>query len=471
MPDDALMPDNVKVDQFDQAIDAILAGAPPAADPELAALVQIAASLRDLPDEGFQKRLKSDLRRRATMSASGVAPVREGFRAITPYIAVPNAPELIDFLKRAFGAEELIAQATPGGGFHAEVRIGNSILMIGGGEAARGHERIGAFHVFVPDCDATYRRAIEAGGASMGEPADRPYGERSGFVKDFAGNYWYIATRFPSNAAPEGVGSVLPYAHPAKALPFIDFLKRAFGAQEMGVYQHEGRVMHAAVRIGDAVLEMGESPDFLPSGFYMYVEDCDTVYRSAIEAGATSLWPPTDQPYGDRTSGPADPFGFQWFPATHIQDVTAKPAVIRAVTPFIVVPNAPELIDFLKGTFGAKEISRHSHGSDGFVAAVKIGDSDLFVMGGESVRGQERPAALHVYVQDCDAAYQRAVAAGAVSTLPPAERPWGERAAFVTDPFGNLWNIATRLGPSDVPEGGRRSTSPPASFPRTRRRS
>ena len=153
----------------------------------------------------------------------------------------------------------------------------------------------------------------------MGEPGDRPYGERSGFVKDAAGNYWYIATRFPSNVSATDAGSVLPYAHPAKARPFIDFLKQAFGAQEMGVYEHGGRVMHASVRIGDAVIEMGESPEFLPMSFHLHVDDCDTVYQRAIEAGATSLWPPTDQPFGDRTAGLLDPFGFQGMPAAPIK--------------------------------------------------------------------------------------------------------------------------------------------------------
>jgi len=316
------MPDRALVEQLDRAIDGLFAGdAHPPVDPELAALARIAASLRDLPDEGFQKRLKSDLQRRMDMSTSAVAPVREGVRTVTPFIAVPEAHELIEFLKRTVDAEETSRHPHGSDGFVAAVKIRDSDLLIMGGESVRGHERIGAFHVFVPDCDATYRRAIEAGATSMGEPADRPYGERAGFVKDFAGNYWYIATRFPSNVAPEGVGSVLPYAHPPKALPFIDFLKRAFGAQEMGVYEHDGRVMHAAVRIGDAVIEMGESPYFQPSSFYLDVEDCDAVYQRAIEAGATSLWPPTDQLYGDRTAGLLDPFGYQWMPATHIKDV------------------------------------------------------------------------------------------------------------------------------------------------------
>jgi uncharacterized glyoxalase superfamily protein PhnB len=255
------------------------------------------------------------------MSTSTIAPVREGVRTVTPFIAVPEASALIEFLKRTMDAEEISRHPHGSDGFVAAVKIRDSDLLIMGGESLRGHEGICAFHVFVPDCDATYHRAIEAGATSLGEPADRPYGERSGYVKDLAGNYWYIATRFPSNIGPEGMGSVVPYAHPAKALPFIDFLKRAFGAQEMGVYQHEGRVMHAAVRIGNSVLEMGESPDFLPGNFYLSVEDCDAVYERAIEAGATSLWPPTDQLYGDRTAGLLDPFGFHWMPASRIKDV------------------------------------------------------------------------------------------------------------------------------------------------------
>ena len=311
------MPDDAIHEQLNQAIDALLKGSAAVTDPSLAALAQIAGRLRDLPDENFQKRLKSDLQRRIAMSTSTVAPV--SVRTVTPFIAVPEAASLIEFLKRTLDAEETHRHPHGIDGFVAAIKIRDSDLLIMGGESLRGHERIGAFHIHVPDCDATYQRAIEAGAASMGEPADRPYGERAGFVKDFAGNYWYIATRFPSSVAPEGVGSVLPFAHPSKALPFIDFLKRAFGAREIAVFQHEGRVMHAAVRIGNAVLEMGESPDFQPSSFYLDVDDCDAVYQRAIEAGATSLWPPTDQLYGDRTAGLLDPFGYQWMPATHIK--------------------------------------------------------------------------------------------------------------------------------------------------------
>ncbi len=319
------MPDRALEELLDQAIDAILAGATPeASGPELDPLVRIAGALREMPAEDFQSRLKTELQRRTSMTAAAAVPIREGFRTVTPYITVPEGAKLIDFIQRAFGAEELLRSPSPAG-FHAEVRIGDSILMIGSGESVRGRERIGAFHVYMPDCDATYRRALEAGATSMGEPADRPYGERSGFVKDFAGNHWYIATRSASVVAPEGLGTVLPFVFPPKARAFIDFLKRAFAAEEMGVFEESGRVVHAAVRIGDAVLEMGESHELLsmPSSFFLYVEDCDAWYRRAVAAGATSIEPPADQPYGHRTAVVLDPFGYQWIPASLLQNAAS----------------------------------------------------------------------------------------------------------------------------------------------------
>ena len=319
------MPDHALDELLDQAIDAVLARTSfKASVRELDALVGIARALCEMPAENFQLRLRTELQRRPSMTRTAAAPVREGFRTVTPYITVPDGSRLVDFLKRTFEAEELHRTSTPAG-FHAEIRIGDSMLMIGSGESVRGHERIGAFHVYVPDCDAAFQRAMEAGGISLGEPADRPYGERSGFVKDFAGNHWYLATRFPSVVAPEGLGTVLPFLLPLKARPLIDFLNRAFAAEEMAVFEESGRVMHAAVRIGDAVLEMGEAPGeapSLPSRFFLYVEDCDAWYRRAVGAGATSIQEPTDQPYGHRTAMVLDPFGYQWVPASLLERAT-----------------------------------------------------------------------------------------------------------------------------------------------------
>jgi PhnB protein len=326
------MPDRALVEQLDQAIDRMLSGATPAAgaETELAGLAQIAGALRHLPQEHFKSRLNTELQRRVSMSSSqAVAPsvsAGEVFRTITPFLIHEKAPELVDFMKSTFGAEEL--KRSTGGdpdGFYSEVRIGDTVIMVGGGAAARRGNLPAALHVYVPDCDAAYRRALEAGAVTLmgaqGEPADRPYGERSAFVEDAFGNYWYIATRLASALVPEGVGTVLPFVHPEGARKYIDFLKRAFGAEEMQVIEHGGRVMHAAVRIGNAVLEMGEPEDRtgIPSnGFFLFVEDVEAAYARALAAGATAIRPPSDIPYGLRSAIVRDPSGYLWWPARWI---------------------------------------------------------------------------------------------------------------------------------------------------------
>ncbi|HEY1242803.1 MAG TPA: VOC family protein [Bryobacteraceae bacterium] len=324
------MPEHELVEQLDQAIERMLANAEPAAsgDRELEALTEIAGSLRDLPSEDFRNRLRTELQRRAAMmtSTSTGAGLHAGFRTITPFLIHANAPELVEFVKTTFRAEELKRNtAGEAYGFYSEVRIGDTVIMIGGGTAASHGNLPSALHVYVDDCDAAYRRAIEAGASTlmgpMGEPADRPYGERSAYVEDAFGNYWYIATRLPSNPAPAGVGSVLAHVHPLGAHKYIDFLKRAFGAEEMGVFEHGGRVVHAAVRVGNGVLEMGEPDDRtgIPSnGFFLFVDDVDAAYERALAAGATAVRPPDDIPYGSRSAIVRDPEGYLWWPAQWI---------------------------------------------------------------------------------------------------------------------------------------------------------
>jgi PhnB protein len=328
------MPDRELMERLDQAIDGLLAGTPSATggDQELSALAEVALALRGLPAEDFKTRLKAELERRAFMSLSAVVSpasgegVRVGFRTVTPFIIHEKAPELVDFLKTTFGAEEL--KRDTGGsayGFYSEVRIGDSMIAIGGGAAARRGNLPSALHVYVEDCDAAYRRAMTAGAKTLmgaaGEPADRPYGERSAFVEDAFGNYWYIATRLAPTT--EDFGTVVPYAHPEGARNYIDFLKRAFGAEELAVFEQAGRVMHAVVRIGDAVLEMGEPADRsgIPSnGFFLFVEDVDTAYARALAAGATAIRPPDNIPYRLRSAIVRDPSGYLWWPARWIEE-------------------------------------------------------------------------------------------------------------------------------------------------------
>ena len=261
--------------------------------------------------------------------APEVPPVPKGYRTLTPYIVAQNADELIDFVRATFDAEETFRSVGGGGGRHAEVRLGDSMMMIGGGGPGltwHGESSPGAFHVYVRECDVTHKRALQAGAESIHEPMDQPYGERSSAVKDKAGNFWYIATQLRDNYKWEGAPDVQPYLHPLRAEPVINFLKRAFGAEELGRYATpQGVIQHTTLKIGDSHLEMGEAQGpYQPmnSMFYLYVPDCDAWYHRALGAGATSIMEPKDHPYGDRSGGVKDAFGNQWYIATHLKDMT-----------------------------------------------------------------------------------------------------------------------------------------------------
>jgi PhnB protein len=259
-----------------------------------------------------------------------VDPIPKGYRTVTPYLVAQDGPALMEFVKNAFGAEEMFRIVGSAGGLHGEVRVGDSMLMIGGGIPGREFRSTAnthALHLYVPDCDAVFARALQAGATSIDEPRDQEYGERSGSVRDPAGNFWYIATHQGESYTPKGLNSVNVYMHPLRAEPVINFLKRAFGAREIAKYASpDGVVHHAEIRVGDSVVEMGEAHGKyppMPTMFYLYVPDCDAVYQRALQVGATSIMEPVDQPYGDRNGAVKDAFGNQWYIATHVKDVTS----------------------------------------------------------------------------------------------------------------------------------------------------
>jgi len=124
-----------------------------------------------------------------------------GMHAVNPYLIVKDPDGLIEFLKRAFGGQEIHRSTFEGHTTHAEVLIGDSAVMIGG---ARGFDPFpGMLYVYVDDCDAAYQRAVEAGGQSMMAPADMFYGDRHGGVRDPWGNAWWIATHLEDGPADE----------------------------------------------------------------------------------------------------------------------------------------------------------------------------------------------------------------------------------------------------------------------------
>jgi PhnB protein len=259
-----------------------------------------------------------------------VNPVRKGFLTVTPYLVAQDAESVIEFLKKTFGAEEMFRDVGSAGGYHCELRIEDSMLMIGGGGtglAWKGDAVPGAFHIYVRDCDAAYQLALNSGAKPLQEPADQPWGERTANVVDGAGNRWYIATfKGEGNEyKSEGAPTVQPFLHPLRAEPVIDFLKRAFGAVEMGRFTTpDGVIPHTTLKIGTASLEMGEADGAyqpMKSMFYLYVPQVDAVYRRAITAGATSIHEPADQPYGDRVGAVKDVFGNTWYIGTHIKDM------------------------------------------------------------------------------------------------------------------------------------------------------
>ena len=114
----------------------------------------------------------------------------DGYHSITPYLVVDGAARLIDFLAQAFDAEEVERFAAPGNRIgHAELRIGDSLVMLG--DAHGEHRPMQAMlYLYVDDVDATYQTALSAGATSVQAPADHFYGDRSGGVKDPCGNVW-----------------------------------------------------------------------------------------------------------------------------------------------------------------------------------------------------------------------------------------------------------------------------------------
>lgn len=321
---------NTPADLLDNAVNSLLgqrgpgasgADAAPAADAntdsEVVALGALAADLRGMPSEDFRSVLSA-----ALASPEPAAPEPQ---SLTLYLTVRRAPELLDFVKRAFGAVEILRTTGSAGGMHAEARIGNSNLMIGG-FAAMPSEQPAILHLYVEDADAAYQRAIEAGATSTSEPRDQPYGDREASVKDPFGNQWYIATHKGKGASPipDGLRSITPYLHPRGTERLIGFLKETFGAEEVVRFQSpEGVVVHAKVRIGNSVIELSEAHgpyQPVPPVFFLSMPGVDARYEKALRAGATSIQVPADQSYGARVAGVTDPFGNVWYIATPIEE-------------------------------------------------------------------------------------------------------------------------------------------------------
>jgi PhnB protein len=141
---------------------------------------------------------------------------------------------------------------------------------------------------------------------------------------------------------PEGYHCVTPYLILDNASKGIEFYKKAFGATELvRMPRPDGKIGHSELKIGDSVVMMA---DEVPErgtrsartlggsavGILLYVENVDAVTDSAVAAGAKLVQPVKDQFYGDRMGTIEDPFGFQWYVATHVEDVSPEEMHKRA---------------------------------------------------------------------------------------------------------------------------------------------
>lgn len=133
---------------------------------------------------------------------------------------------------------------------------------------------------------------------------------------------------------PEGYQSVIPYLHVNGAAKLIAFMKDVFDAQEIAAYPRpDGTVGHAALRIGDSVVELADvSAEWpaMPCAMQVYVPDADAAYHRALKAGASSLIAPADQFYGDRTASVRDTCGNNWYIATQ-KEIVSKEEVDRRI--------------------------------------------------------------------------------------------------------------------------------------------
>jgi PhnB protein len=138
------------------------------------------------------------------------------------------------------------------------------------------------------------------------------------------------------SAVPAGYHSVTPYFTMNDAGRAIDFYKSVFGAEEhLRMPGPGGKISHAEIKIGDSIVMLAdEMPDMYSKspktvgattgGGMLYVEDCDAVFKRAVDAGATVMMPLTDMFWGDRYGQVKDPFGHLWSIATHKEDVSPE---------------------------------------------------------------------------------------------------------------------------------------------------
>jgi PhnB protein len=483
--------DSKQIEQLNASVDAMLArtdGRATKVEAEIEPLVRIAAELRNLPSASFKARLKSQLEGKNTMSTVA-EPIAAVHTSATPRLTFRDAAKAIEFYQQAFGAKETMRFQTDSGIPHAEITIGDSVILLTEEWPEGGRfspETLGNSPVMmslsVADVDRFFDHAVAAGAKVRIPISDQFYGRREGTLQDPFGYAWSVSTvkeelsveemhrrmkgamsapksgsaNDPKASQPRvnpirpGFRRVTPYLVTADGNALLDFVQRAFGAEELFRATTPTGV-HGEVRIGDSQLMIGggvagqKFPATLhPNALHVYVQDADAVYKKALAAGATLIDEPRDQEYGERSATVKDAAGNFWYIATHTGE-SYLPKGLHNVNPYLHPLRAEPLIAFLKRAFEAQEVEKYSS-PDGVVhhARIRIADS-IVEMGEAHGKYTPLPAMFYLYVPDSDAAYRRALTAGAKSLHEPTDQPYGDRNSAVTDAFGNTWYLATHV--------------------------
>jgi len=474
------------IDQLDDAVAALTEGRQldlTNPGPELSALVGIAQGLVGLPRAAFKATLQQQLIRRDSMSSP--APQQEPVRSVSLYMCVADASAAIEFYREAFGAKELMRLTEPNGRIgHAEIQIGNAVVMISDEYPDYGTvspQTIGGssvkIHLDVTDVDTFAERAIAAGATLVRPIEDQFYGDRAGQIADPFGYTWIVAThqkdvpveemqkeldkwnqersaKYSDEASGikeprmrrENRHAVTPYITVHKPAELIDFVTESFGAIEHFRATGSAGGMHAEVSIGDSIVMIGGAEHIqpMPTAIHLYVPDVDQAYERALRAGGKSLMPVADQPYGERSGGVEDVHGNRWYIATPFVPLQTIAADLHTVTVYFHPIGAQRFIDFVTHAFGGTELMRHAEADMIMHAKVQIGDS-VIELGEARYPTQPLPTAIYLYVNDVDAVYEQALKAGGTSMLAPTDQPYGDRNAWIKDPFDNVWYVAAPI--------------------------
>lgn len=317
----------------------------------------------------------------------------------------------------------------------------------------------------------------------------------------------------PVPPIPEGFHTITPQLTVKGVDEAVAFYEKALGAEKLfAMPGPDGKTLHAEIKLGDTIIMLDEenveqgakSPLTLggtPATVMVYVPDADATYAAAIATGATAQMPVDEQFWGDRYGELVDPYGHRWAVGTHVEDLTdeqmeqraaimfappdpkakkkskkgeappapawkeivgtpatqAVPEGYHTVTLAFTMDDANAAIEFYKAAFGATERERMP-GPDGKLmhAEIAIGDSVLMMsdefpeMGSKSAKTLGgSPVAVHMYVEDVDAAVATATESGATAIMPITDMFWGDRYGAVTDVAGYFWGVATHK--EDVP--------------------